>query len=135
MVTEVLGSNESGGLEDEILRPFPGGPGGGACTQVVALMYNPDTGDVVRATDGCEIESLRKSGYTTDVPPGVAEDYYGLGPGGGGSGSGGGGSEGGSGGNGGDGSTDQGGDTGAQSASIGIGLIAALGAGALYLSQ
>lgn len=135
MVTEVLGSNESGGLEDEILRPFPGGPGGGACTQVVALMYNPDTGDVVRATDGCEIESLRKSGYTTDVPPGVAEDYYGLGPGGGGSGGGGGGSEGGSGGNGGDGGTDQGGDTSAQSAGVGIGLIAALGAGALYLSQ
>jgi hypothetical protein len=135
MVTEVLGSNESGGLEDEILRPFPGGPGGGACTQVVALMYNPDTGDVVRATDGCEIESLRKSGYTTDVPPGVAEDYYGLGPGGGGSGGNGGGSEGGSGGNVGDGGTDQGGDTGAQSAGIGIGLIAALGAGALYLSQ
>ena len=135
MVTEVLGSNKSGGLEDEILRPFPGGPGGGACTQVVALMYNPDTGDVVRATDGCEIESLRKAGYTTDVPPDVAEDYYGLGPGGGGSGGNGGGSEGGSSGNGGDEGTGQGEDTGAQSAGIGIGLIAALGAGALYLSQ
>jgi len=134
MVTEVLGSNESDS-GDEIIGSFPGGPGAGACTQVVALMYNPATGDVVRATDGCEIESLRKSGYTTDVPPGVAEDYYGLGPGGGGSGGNGGGSEGGSGGNGGDEGTDQGGDTGAQSAGIGIGLIAALGAGALYLSQ
>jgi len=117
MVTEVLGSNESG-PKDEIIGSFPGGPGGGACTQVVALMYNPDTGDVGRATDGCEIESLRKSGYTTDVPPGVAEDYYGLGPR-----------------DGGDGGTDQGGDAGAQSAGVGIGLIAALGAGALYLSQ
>jgi hypothetical protein len=124
MVTEVLGSNGSGRLEDEIIRPFPGGPGRGACTQVVALMYNPDTGDVVRATDGCEIENLRKSGYTTDVPPDVAEDYYGRGP-----------REGGSGGDDGDGGTDQGGDAGAQSAGVGIGLIAALGAGALYLSQ
>jgi hypothetical protein len=71
-------------------------------------MYNPDTGDVVRATDGCEIESLRKSGYTTDVPPDVAEDYDGP---------------------------VQGGDTGAQSAGVGLGLFVALGAGALYLSQ
>jgi len=127
MVTEVLGSN------DEIVgpeRPTDGktiytGPGANigpprGCTQVVALMYNPATGDVRRATDGCQIEDLQEAGYTKDVPPDVAEDYYGIGPGGGS----GGGSD-----------TDQDGSAGAQSAGVGIGLIAALGAGALYLSQ
>jgi len=121
MVTEVLGSNEEI-VESEVKI----GPSS-ACTQVVALMYNPNTGDVRRATDGCQIEDLQEAGYTKDVPPDVAEDYYGLGPGGGGSG--------GSGGNGSDGGTGQGGSAGAQSAGVGIGLIAALGAGALYLSQ
>ncbi len=128
MVTEVLGSNEEivgPDLTDGARGSIIGEPG--ACTQVVALMYNPATGDVRRATDGCQIEDLQKAGYTKDVPPDVAEDYYGLGPGGGSGGNGGG--------NGGGSDTDQDGSADAQSAGVGIGLIAAIGAGALYLSQ
>jgi len=34
-----------------------------ACTQVVMEMVNPETGETVRATDGCQVENLRERGF------------------------------------------------------------------------
>lgn len=33
------------------------------CRQQVLEMINPETGDRVRATDGCQIDRLRRNGY------------------------------------------------------------------------
>jgi len=34
-----------------------------ACTQVVMQMVNPETGETVTATDGCQVETLRERGF------------------------------------------------------------------------
>jgi len=47
------------------------------CTQQVARMVHPESGDKVLATDGCEIDALRRKGYVRagnryelrDLPP------------------------------------------------------------------
>lgn len=42
------------------------------CTQVVAEMKNPGTGETRTATDGCEIRSLKEAGWVRasgDAPP------------------------------------------------------------------
>jgi|APHM01.1.fsa_nt_gi hypothetical protein len=98
-------------------------PNPGACTQVAALMYQPATGDVVMATDGCEIDRLRSQGYTTDVPQGVANEYYGGRTDGSGSGDDSGNS---------DNSNNSAATAGVSTATLGLGAAAAL---TLYLSQ
>ena len=39
--------------------------GSEACTQQVLEMINPQTGNRVTATDGCEIEELRQKGFVS----------------------------------------------------------------------
>lgn len=48
---------------------------GRTCTQVITLMYNPETGAVSLATDGCQAADLRKQGFTTDVPESARREY------------------------------------------------------------
>lgn len=54
-------SNKDGGVPDTgpVMPDLPGG----ACTQQVARLKNPETGETVQATDGCQIQRLKERGW------------------------------------------------------------------------